>query len=101
MYNVSVLTHDCNVIKSQRSIPSLFNYYHNNSPPYHSHKDLFLKNNSNIDTFEDRGKINNDMFISVALSQPPPTSVSTRRVLQRQNAVEDLSSITTTYNNIF
>ena len=28
LYNVSVLTHDCNVIKSQRSIPSYFKYYH-------------------------------------------------------------------------
>ena len=30
LYIVSVLTFDCNVIKSQRSIPSLFKYYHNN-----------------------------------------------------------------------
>ena len=31
LYNVSVLTHDCNVIKSQRLIPSLVKYYHDNS----------------------------------------------------------------------
>ena len=101
LYNVSVLTHDCNVIKSQRLIPCLFKYYHNNSPPNHSHKDVFLITNSYIETFEDRGKINYDMFMSVALSQPPFISVFTRRILQRQNAVEDLSSITTTYHNIF
>ena len=28
LYNVSVLTHDFNVIKSQRLIPSYFKYYH-------------------------------------------------------------------------
>ena len=28
LYNVSVLTHDCNVLKSQPSIPSYFKYYH-------------------------------------------------------------------------
>ena len=37
LYNVSVLTHDCNVIKFQRSIPSYFKYYHENPPPNHSH----------------------------------------------------------------
>ena len=77
LYNVSVLTHDCNVIKSQRSILSLFKYYHNNSPPNHSHKDAFLSTNSRIETFEDILKFNYDMFMSVALSQPPPTSVLT------------------------
>ena len=42
------------------------------------------------------------MFMSVALSQPPSTSVLTRRILQLQNLVEDLSSpTTTTYNNIY
>ena len=41
LYNVSVLTHDCNIIKSQRSIP-LFKYYHENQPANHSHKDIFL-----------------------------------------------------------
>ena len=95
LYNVSVLTHDCNVIKSQRSIPSLFKYYHENSPPNHSHKDVFLKTNSYIETFEDRGKINYNMFMSVANSQPSSTSVFTRRILQRQNAVADLSSSNT------
>ena len=42
LYNVSVLTHDCNVIKSQRLIPLYFKYYHENSPPNLSHKDVFL-----------------------------------------------------------
>ena len=83
LYNVSVLTHDCNVIKSQRSIPSYFKYYHENSPPNHSHKDIFLRNNSYNETFEDRGKINYDVILSVALSQPPTTSVLNRRILQR------------------
>ena len=32
------------------------------------------------------------MFMSVAISVTSPTSVFTRRILQRQNAVEDLSS---------
>ena len=98
LYNVSVLTHDCNVIKSQRSIPSYFKYYHENSPPNHSHKNIFLRTNSYIETFEDRGKINYDMFLSLALSQPPPTSDLTRRILRRQNVVEDLSSIITNTN---
>ena len=38
--NVSVLTHDCNVIKSQRSISPLFKYYHENPPANHFHKDV-------------------------------------------------------------
>ena len=92
LYNVSVLTHDCNVIKSQRSIPSYFKYYHENSPSNNSHKDVFLRTNSYIETFEDRNKINYDMFLRVALSQPPPTFVLTRRILRRQNGVEDFSS---------
>ena len=96
--HVSVLTDDCNVIKSQRSIPSLFKYYHENPPANHFYKDVFLRNNSSTDTFEDRGKIYYDMFMSVAQSNPPPTSVLTRRILQRQNAVVDLS-VSTTYNN--
>ena len=100
LYNVSVLTHDCNVIKSQCTIPSVFKYYHNISPPNHSQKDVFLRTNSYIKTFEDRAKINYDMLMSVALIQPPPTAFSTtRRILQRQNAVEDLSSFT--YNNLY
>ena len=65
LYNVSVLIHDCNVIKFQRSIPSYFKYYHENSPINHSDKDVFLRTNSHIETFEDRGKINYDMFLSV------------------------------------
>ena len=61
---------------------------------------FFLRTNSYIETFEDRGKINYDMLMSVALIQPPPTAFSTtRRILQRQNAVEDLSSFT--YNNLY
>ena len=43
LYNVSVLTHDCNVIKSQCEIPSIFKCYHDISPPNHSHKDVFLE----------------------------------------------------------
>ena len=43
LHNVSVLTHDCNVIKSQSTIPSGFKYYYNNSPPNHSHKDVCLE----------------------------------------------------------
>ena len=37
LYNVSVLTHDCNIIKFKRSIPSLLKYYHDNSLLNHSH----------------------------------------------------------------
>ena len=95
---MSVLTHVCNLIKSQRSIPSYFKYYHENSPPNHSHKDVFLKTNSYIETFEDRGKINYNMFLSVALSQHPLTSVLTRQILRRQNGVEDRSSFNTNTN---
>ena len=98
LYNVSGLTHDCNVIKSQRLIPWYFKYYHENPQPNHSHKDVFLRTNSYIETFENRGKINYDMFLSIALSQPPPTSVLTRRILRRQNGVENLSSFNTNTN---
>ena len=98
LYNVSVLTHYCNVIKSQRSIPSYIKYYHENPPPNHSHKNVFLRTNSYIKNFEDRSKINYDMFLSVALFKPPPTSVLTRRILRRQNGVEDLSSFNTNSN---
>ena len=38
------------------------------------------------------------MFLSVALSQFPPTSVLTRRILQRKNIVENLSSFNTKTN---
>ena len=88
--NVSVLTHDCNVIKSQRSIPFI-KYYHENPPANHFHKDAFLGNYSYTETFEDRNNINFSMFMSVALSHPPPTSVLTRQIHQRQNGDEDLS----------
>ena len=98
LYNVSVLIHDCNVIKSQLSTPSYFKYYHENLPPNHLHKDIFLRTNSYIETFEDRGNINYEMFLSVARSQPPPTSVLTRRILRRQNGVKDLSLFTTNHN---
>ena len=86
------------VIKSQRVIPSLFKHNHENPPAIHFHKDVCLRNNSYTETFEDRGKITYDMFMSVAVSNPPPTSVLTRRILQSQNAVEDLSFFTI-YNN--
>ena len=79
--NVSVLTHNCNVIKSQRSIPSLFKYYHENPPANHFHKDVVLSNHSYTETFEDRGKINYDLFMRVALSNFPPTSVRTNQIL--------------------
>ena len=45
LYIVSVLTHDCNVIKSQRSVPSYFKYYQENSPHNHSHKHIYLRTN--------------------------------------------------------
>ena len=80
LYNMSCLTHDCNLVTSQRSIPSYFKYYHKNSPPNHTDKDVFLRTNSNINTFEDRGKIDYYMFLSVPLSQPPHTSVLTRLI---------------------
>ena len=99
LYNVSVLTHDCNGIKSQCTIPSIFKYYHNISLPNHSHKDVYLRTISYIETFEHTAKIKYDMFMNVALIKPPPTAFfTTRRILQRQNAVEDLSS--STYNNL-
>ena len=96
--NVSVLTYDCNVIKSQRSIPSFVKYYHENPPANHFHKDGFLCNHSYTETFEDRRKINYDMFISVALSNLPLTLVLTKRILQRQHGIVDLSS-PNIYNN--
>ena len=96
--NVSVLTHDCNVIKSQRSIYSFFKYYYENPPANHFHKNVFLRNYSYTETFKNRWKINYDMFMSVALSNPPPASVFTKRTLRRQHVVVDLSSYNT-YNN--
>ena len=45
LYNVSVLTHNCNVITSQCAIPLVFKYYHNNSPSNHLHKFVFVKTN--------------------------------------------------------
>ena len=87
---MSDFTHDYNVIKSKRSIPSLFKYYHENPLANHFHNNVFLRNHLYTETFEDRGKINYDMIMSVALPNPLLTSVLTRRILQRQNAVEDL-----------
>ena len=43
LYNVSVLTHECNVIISQFTIFSSFKYYYYNSPSNHSHKDVNLE----------------------------------------------------------
>ena len=53
LYNVSVLTHDCNVIKSQCTIPSVFKNHHNILTPNHSHKDVFLRTYLYIENFED------------------------------------------------
>ena len=78
LYKVSVLTHDCNVIKSQRTIPLVFKYYYINLKPNHSHQDVFLRANSYLETFEDRGKINYDMFMSIALIKPAPAAFLTR-----------------------
>ena len=36
-----VLTHDCNVIKSQRRHSLVFKYYYTNLPPNNSQKDVF------------------------------------------------------------
>ena len=93
-----VLTHDCNVIKSQSVILFYVKYYYENSPPNYLHNNVFLITNSYIKTFEDRGKIKYDMVLSVYLSQPPPTSVLTRQILRRQNGVEDFSSFNTNTN---
>ena len=73
LHNVTVCTYYWNVIKSQRTIPSVFKYYYYNSLPNHSQKDVFLRTNSYIETFKDRRKINYYMFMSVALSKPPFT----------------------------
>ena len=43
LYNVSVFTHNCNVIKVKCTIPSVFKYYHNILPLNHSHKEVLLK----------------------------------------------------------
>ena len=43
MSNVAVLTHDCKVIISQRSIPSQIKYYYENPPLNHSNEDVFLE----------------------------------------------------------
>ena len=41
LWNVSVQTYDCNVIKSQRSIFSFLKYYHKNPKANHLHKMFF------------------------------------------------------------
>ena len=105
LFKLSVITHDCNMIISQRTIPSVFKYYYNNSPPNHTHKNGVIRINSFIENFEDNEIIIYDTFMSFKLIKPFPTDVFTRRILKRQNAVKDLSFSTTTttniYNNIF
>ena len=44
--NVSVLSHDCNVIKSQRSIPFFFKYYHEKPSANHFYRNVFFRNYS-------------------------------------------------------
>ena len=65
--------------------------------PITSIKMLFV-NQLYTETFEDKQKFNYDMFMNVALPNPPPTFVLTKRIFQRQHGVVDLSSINT-YNN--
>ena len=96
LYNVSVLTHDCNIIKSLRPIPSFFKYYHENPPDSHLQKDILLRNNLYTETLEDRGKINFAMLMCVAISHPYSISIHTKQILQRQNRVKISSP--TTYN---
>ena len=76
LYKVSVLNHNCNVIKYKRTILSVFKYYFNNSTPNHSHRDVFLRTNSYIKSFEDNVKISYDMFMSVRLIKPLYTAFS-------------------------
>ena len=40
---MSVLTHDCNVIKFQLAIPSNSKYYHENLPLNNLHKEFYLE----------------------------------------------------------
>ena len=42
LYDVYVIIHDCNVIKSERSIRHVFKYYSKNPRAIHSHIDIFL-----------------------------------------------------------
>ena len=98
LYNMSVLTHDCNVIKTQCSICLCLNIIMRIRQLITFIKNVFLRNHSYTEPFEERRKINYNMFMSVALSNPPPTNVLTRQILQRQNAVEDFS-FPTTHNN--
>ena len=82
LFNVSVLTHDCNINKSQGSI--LFKYYYENLPANHSIKDVVIRNYSYTETFENKGKINYAMFMSVTLFHFIPTHVLTKQILYRQ-----------------
>ena len=50
LFNVSVLTYNCNVIKSQRTIHSVYKYCQYNLPPNHTHKDVILRTNYYIKT---------------------------------------------------
>ena len=65
LYNLSVLSHDCIVIKSQHSIPSYFKYNHENSPPNNSHKIVFIRTNLYIETFKDTQSIKVVCFFKV------------------------------------
>ena len=56
---------------------------------------MFLKTNLYIESFKDKEKINYNMFMTAELSKTSPTYVFTRRILQRQIAVENLSSSNT------
>ena len=56
LYNVSVFTHDCNVIKSQRTIPTVFKYHHNISPFNHSHKIFFVDLINTLKLLKIKGK---------------------------------------------
>ena len=49
----------------------LFKYYQENPPVNNFHKDVCLRNHSYNETVVVRDKINYDMFMSVALSNPP------------------------------
>ena len=82
-YNVSVLTHDCNVIKSQHLIHSFIKYYHVKPPPGHSQKNIYFRNHLYIETFEDWGTINYAMFMSITLFLLTTISVLTKRIIQR------------------
>ena len=64
---MSVLNNDCNVIKFQRTIPSVYKYHHNILPLNHLHEYVILRTNLYIKTFEDKGKINYYLSLSIAI----------------------------------